>query len=305
MSGVNMDIQLARLDNALKRYVDFLEHRGKSFNFAVGLICIALLGIVDYFTVDKFKLTLFYQMPISIVAWLVGRKAGIALAFVSTLTWMVANNYTTIDFLTMWKVFTSLGFFLVVSILFSKLKQMFDNEQKLSQTDHLTGVVNRRAFLHILSNEILRQGRNNLPLTLAYIDLDNFKEINDDFGHAKGDLILHLVADTLAKNLRKTDKIARLGGDEFAILLPETDMLAAQAVIPKVQEILQERTKQDKLMVTLSIGVLTCPHTPRSADEMLKLADNLMYEVKKSGKNGVRYAVYHEQLQLSLGLYVN
>ncbi len=295
-----MDILLVRLDNALKRYVDFLEHMGKSFNLAAGLICIALLGIVDYFTVDKFKMTLFYLMPISIVAWLVGRKAGIALAFVSTLTWMVANNYTAIDFFTMWNVFTSLGFFLVVSILFSKLKQMFDNEQKISQTDHLTGVVNRRAFLHILSNEILRLGRSSQPLTLAYIDLDNFKDINDNFGHAKGDLVLQQVANALTKSLRKTDRIARLGGDEFAILLPDTDMLAAQAVIPKVQEVLQERTKQDKLMVTLSIGVLTCLQPPESADEMVTLADNLMYEVKNSGRNGVRYAVYHEQLSLDL-----
>ena len=295
-----MDILLVRFDNILKRYFEFHEHMGKSFTFVGGLICIALLGIVDYLTVEEFKLTLFYLMPISFVAWLVGRKAGIALALVSALTWMVANNYTAINFFTMWNVATSLGFFLIISILFSKLRQMFDNIQDLSEIDHLTCVLNRRAFLHVLTKEILRQGRNNQPLTIAYIDLDNFKDINDKFGHSKGDYILQLVAGTFAHSLRKTDIIARLGGDEFAILLPDMDQLAAQAVIPKVQEHFQNKTYQDMLNVTLSIGVLTCLKPPESADEMITLADNLMYEVKKDGRNGVRYAVYHEQLSLGL-----
>ena len=245
-------------------------------------------------------LTLFFLMPVFFVSWFAGRKAGIALALVSVLTWMVANNYTAIDFFTMWKVVSSLGCFLIISILISNLRQMYDNEQNLSQTDHLTGVINRRAFLHILTNEIQRQGRNKQPLTLAYIDLDNFKDINDNHGHVKGDYILKMVADTLTKNLRKTDVIARLGGDEFAILLPDMNQLAALGVIPKVQE--QFQKNQDKHEITLSIGVLTCLQPPVSADEIVTLADNLMYEVKKNGKNGVRYAVYHEQLSIDFEL---
>jgi len=270
------------------------------FNIVVGLICTALLGIVDYLTLEDFNLTLFYFVPTSFVAWFAGRDAGIALALVSTLCWMVANDYTAIDFISMWNVATSLGFFVTAAMLLSKLRLKFDNEHNLSQTDHLTGIINRRAFLQILTKEILRQGRNNQPLTLAYIDLDNFKDINDNFGHSKGDYILQLVTSTFTQCLRKTDIIARLGGDEFAILLPDMDQLAAQAVIPILQEHLRNKTTQYKLEVTLSIGVLTCLESPKSADEMISLADSLMYEVKKSGKNGVRYAVYHEQLSLDL-----
>lgn len=289
-----------KIEDILRKYFIYLESKGRTFNIVVGLICTALLGIVDYLTVEEFSLTLFYLMPISFVAWFAGRNAGIALALITTLTWMMANNYTSINFLNMWKVVTSLGCFLIISILFSKLRQMFDNEQSLSKTDHLTGVVNRRAFLQILDNEILRQGRNHQPLTLAYIDLDNFKDINDKFGHSKGDYILQLLADTSAQSLRKTDIIARLGGDEFAILLPDMNQQAAKAVIPKIQEHFQNKTNELIPDVTLSIGVLTCLQPPASADDMITLADFLMYEVKKSGRNGVRYAVYQDQLSLNL-----
>jgi diguanylate cyclase (GGDEF)-like protein len=293
-------VNVMRTEDLLKKYFDFLGRKGRTFNIVVGFICTALLGIVDYLNVEEFTLTLFYLMPVSFVAWFAGRNAGIALALVTTLTWMVANKHTSIDFFTMWEVTTSLGCFLIISILFSKLRQMFDNEQKLSRTDHLTGVTNRRAFLQLLDNEIMRQGRSKQPLTLAYIDLDNFKAINDSFGHSKGDYILQLLAGTLTQSLRKTDVIARLGGDEFTILLPGMDQLAAQTVIPKIQEHFQNNINQLKPEVTLSIGVLTCLQPPDSADEMIKLADNLMYEVKKNGKNGVRYSVPHEQLSLAL-----
>ena len=289
-----------RFEDILKKYFGFLERKGRVFNIVVGLICTALLGIVDYLTVEDFNLTLFYFVPTSFVAWFAGRDAGIALALISTLYWMVANDYTAINFISIWNVVTSLGFFIIVALLLSKLRQLFDSEQNLSQTDHLTGIVNRRAFLQILTKEILRQGRNNQPLTLAYIDLDNFKDINDNFGHAKGDFLLQLVTSTFKQNLRRTDIIARLGGDEFAILLPDMDQLAAQAVIPMLQEHFRNKTNQHRLEVTLSIGVLTCLEPPKSADEMITLADSLMYEVKKNGKNGVRYAVYHEQLSLDL-----
>jgi diguanylate cyclase (GGDEF)-like protein len=274
--------------------MQFNEFRG----FVLGLICTALLGIVDYVTAKEFALTFFYLCPISFVAWYAGRNAGIALAVASTLTWMAAHDYAAISFSSSWNRATTSGFFLLTAILFSKLRQVFDNKKNLSETDHLTGVLNRRAFLQVVTNEILRQGRNNQPLTLAYIDLDHFKDINDTFGHSKGDYILQLLAGTLARTLRKTDIIARLGGDEFVILLPDMDQLAAQKIIPKVQRRFQNTTYQDKMNVTLSIGVVTCLGPPGSADEMIILADDLMYEVKKNGRNGVRYAVYHEQLSL-------
>jgi diguanylate cyclase (GGDEF)-like protein len=291
---------IMRSEYILKKYFNYLERRGKTFNIVVALICTALLGIVDYLTVEEVTLTLFYLMPISFVAWFAGITAGIALALLCTGTWIIANNLTALTFFNLWKVGTSLGFFIIIAVLLSKLRQMFNKEQNLSQTDHLTGVVNRRAFLQILTNEILRQSRNNQPLTLAYVDLDNFKVINDSYGHSRGDFILQLVADTFTQSLRKSDTIARLGGDEFTILLPDVDQQSAQSVIPKIKDNFQIITKQHQLEVTLSIGVLTCLHPPKTADEMITLADDLMYEVKKSGRNGIRYAVYKEQLSLDL-----
>lgn len=277
------------------KFLDFLERKGKAFNFCVGLTSTVLIGIVDYLTVEKLTLTLFYLIPISFVAWYVGRKAGIALALICALTWVISNNYTALTFFSLWKVGTSLGFFTAMAVLLSRLRQIFDNEQNLSQTDHLTGVVNRRAFQSILEKEVQRQGRSNQPLTLAYVDLDNFKSLNDSYGHSTGDYILKLVATTFTENLRKTDTVARLGGDEFALLLPDMNQQSAQSVIPQIKNVLHDKMKQFKFEVTLSIGVLTCLHRPRAADEVITLADDLMYEVKKRGRNGIRYAVYHRQ----------
>jgi diguanylate cyclase (GGDEF)-like protein len=287
-------------EDVLKKYFNYLESKGKTFNVVVGLICTVLLGVVDYLTVEELTLTLFYLMPISFVAWYTGRKAGIALALLCTLTWIIANNSAALAFFNLWKIGTTFGFFVIIAILLSKLRQMFDNEQNLSQTDHLTGVVNRRAFLQILTKEVLRQSRNNLPLTLAYIDLDNFKDINDSYGHSTGDYILQLVGGTFTQSLRKSDTVARIGGDEFVILLPDVDQQSAQTVIPKIKDTVQSKTKQHRFEVTLSIGVLICLHPPETADEMITLADDLMYEVKKTGRNGIRYAVYKEQLSLDL-----
>jgi diguanylate cyclase (GGDEF)-like protein len=124
------------------------------------------------------------------------------------------------------------------------------------------------------------------------MDVDNFKAVNDLFGHLVGDKALATVASNLLNSLRQTDVVARVGGDEFAILMPETAADAAQTVLPKLQSSLIEEVRGHNWPITLSIGALTFNTTPASADEMLNLADQLMYTVKNSGKNNIRYAVY-------------
>jgi diguanylate cyclase (GGDEF)-like protein/PAS domain S-box-containing protein len=168
-----------------------------------------------------------------------------------------------------------------------KLRVALENEKNLARLDFLTQIPNRRAFSEILQAEAARSRRYKRPLTLAYIDLDNFKQINDQLGHEIGDELLRLIAQTIQGNVRATDTISRLGGDEFALLLPETGGGEACAVIAKLRAILLEKVEERKWPVTFSIGVATFAKPGESVAQMVKVADDLMYSAKNEGKNRV------------------
>jgi diguanylate cyclase (GGDEF)-like protein len=184
-----------------------------------------------------------------------------------------------------------LGYFLILTFVLSALKNALEKEKELSRIDFLTRVGNGRYFIELANMEINRARRYEHPLTVAYIDLDNFKTINDRFGHSTGDNLLRLVADTIKNNIRLTDTVVRMGGDEFAILLPETGPELAEAITRKIQKINLELMQKNGWPVTFSIGVVTFISPPSTVDEILKRSDNLMYSAKNNGKNTIKYEV--------------
>lgn len=278
------------------RYCEFLDRKGRTFNIAAGAICAALLATIDYYSDIYFgmdyTLALFYLLPVAFVAWFAGKNAAIAIAIACAVTKITIVFSSEPLTLLIWKNGSAFVFFLVVGTLLAKIRKLLNHERALSRIDHLTGAVNRRAFLDVATSEIFRLRRHDQPFTIAYIDLDNFKEINDTYDHSTGDFLLQTVVGTIAANLRRTDVVSRLGGDEFAILLTNSNEKAAHVAIHKIHEQLHVSMKQHKLPVTFSIGVLTCVAAPQTVDEIITLADNLMYEVKRNGRNGVRHAVY-------------
>jgi diguanylate cyclase (GGDEF)-like protein/PAS domain S-box-containing protein len=168
-----------------------------------------------------------------------------------------------------------------------KLQAALESEKSISRIDFLTGIPNRRTFFQTLNAEVKRVRRYPRPLTVAYIDVDNFKQVNDGLGHAVGDELLRTIGKSLEETLRETDTAARLGGDEFAILLPETDGENASVVMNKVQEHLTEAVQKREWPVTFSVGVVTFTTGMKSAEEMIKVADELMYKVKRKGKSAM------------------
>ncbi|HYE66125.1 MAG TPA: diguanylate cyclase, partial [Pyrinomonadaceae bacterium] len=180
------------------------------------------------------------------------------------------------------------------SVIRPTLKKALEHEKKLARTDFLTGVANERYFYELVGAEIKRAGRYKHPFTVAYLDIDNFKNVNDRFGHGEGDSLLRLVADSVKSSIRSADVVARLGGDEFAVLLPETGFEPAQIVIGKVQKSLLEAVRRKGLSVTVSIGVVTCPSSSCTIDEIMKLADAQMYSVKHSVKGMIKHVVLGE-----------
>ena len=172
-----------------------------------------------------------------------------------------------------------------------ELRLSLNREKQLARIDSLTGVANRRAFYELLQRERSRAQRHARVLTIAYIDLDNFKEVNDRFGHQAGDSVLTTVATVMARSLRLADFIARLGGDEFAIVLADTSAEGARHVITKVHSLLDEAMKENGLPITFSIGVVSFTDALGGVEDMIQKADELMYFVKSHGKSNVKYAV--------------
>ena len=269
------------------------------FSFCV-LIAL-VLGWLDYITGYELSFSVFYLLPIYLAAWYIGPKAGILLCGACAAIWQVSNIIAGEVFsnpaFPFWNAITRLGFFLIVTVLLSRLKNALDYEKSLARVDFLTGVLNSRAFDQIASTEIQRLARYSHPIALAYLDLDNFKAINDTLGHSTGDSLLKTVASAIRENLRSTDHVARLGGDEFAILMPETGEEAALTVVARVQSMIEDRVQKNHWPVTTSIGIVTCMEAPPSVDRLIQMADEQMYVCKKNGKDCIHATVFPDEAE--------
>jgi diguanylate cyclase (GGDEF)-like protein len=261
-------------------------------------LCSALLfliGIVDYITGEEISFSVFYLIPVAFTTWHTNKWIGILFCFISAMVWFFADIMTGHVYshiaIPYWNAFVRLCFFLVVSSLLTKLKVSLTHEKMLSRTDSLTGLFNARAFDDLANVEIIRARRFKRPITIGYIDLDNFKTVNDQFGHSAGDNLLLSVAEIIKINTRAVNIAARLGGDEFAILLPETGTESARIVFPRLQEKILETMQKNSWPVTLSIGSVTYNNPPDTVDDMVRKADNLMYSAKNNGKNQIIYDV--------------
>lgn len=162
----------------------------------------------------------------------------------------------------------------------------FDNVRHLADRDGLTGVFNRRFFETRVVHELERASRYRSVISLMMIDLDEFKSLNDQFGHQMGDSVLRQVSEIFARKLRKADIICRFGGDEFAILLPETTADRAYATAEKLRsEVAGINFPGVARVISLSIGVACSPDNGRNRDELLKAADEALYCAKQAGRN--------------------
>jgi diguanylate cyclase (GGDEF)-like protein len=157
--------------------------------------------------------------------------------------------------------------------------------------DPLTNAANWRFFEDFANREIQRDRRNKRSITIVYFDLDNFKTVNDTLGHDVGDDLLRTVSEITQSSLRPSDMLARVGGDEFALLLPSTDFSGAEAVLRRVRENVLNEMNSHGWPVTMSMGAVTFSTLPSTVGPMLKRADEVMYSVKRSGKNNL----IHEQ----------
>ena len=266
------------------------------------VICFAValtIGVIRYLTGPEWALSAFYLFPIILVTWKAGIGAGILISFTSAISWLLADlmmvNFFSNAIIPYLNETFRLIVFLIITFIIFKLKTALENQKELAGTDPLTSVVNRRAFYDLANLELNKARRYQTPISFLYLDIDNFKKINDHFGHHIGDKLLRSVAETIKNNIRAIDLIVRFGGDEFGILLAETGAESAAQVVGKLKKKLLELVRDNGWPVTFSIGVATFISPPGSIDEMIDAADAQMYFAKQNGKNRTRYKVIAEE----------
>ncbi|HSL42727.1 MAG TPA: GGDEF domain-containing protein [Anaerolineales bacterium] len=280
----------------LNKIFETLERKKPFFWAVTGFVLALVLGGLDYWSGNEIVFTLFYFIPIVLVTLAINQQAGVLLSFLSALLLLIAEiaagqsySHPIIYF---FNTVIRTVFYSFVAYLVAALHRSQQEERMAARTDYVTGAVNSRYFNELLKMEIDRIRRYPHPFTVVFIDIDNFKMVNDLFGHQVGDFVLRSIAAELKSQLRKTDIVARVGGDEFALLLPSTIRPEAEIVLAKVHANLSEVMKQGNWPVTFSMGAVTCVTPPYAAEQLINLADELMYAVKNSTKNDVRFITW-------------
>jgi diguanylate cyclase (GGDEF)-like protein len=267
----------------------------------LGALALAIgVGWVDALSGFEISLSFFYLLPIALISWARGVKAGLFISTVCALISLWASQLSDPSpshFVLIWNTAIRFAIFLLFTVLLARVRKHMLIESKLARTDYLTGTLNNRAFYERARLELDRARRYKRPFTVAYLDLDNFKQINDTFGHSIGDAVLRTVAKTISMHVRSIDILARLGGDEFVLLMPETGQTEAQTVLPRLHRLITGELDKGEWQQTLSMGATIFLSCPRHVDEIIHMADHAMYRVKRSNKSSIQFTIYEEEAQ--------
>jgi diguanylate cyclase (GGDEF)-like protein len=270
--------------------------------FALACATLAVLAWLDALSGTQLSLTPLYVIPVAVVAWYSGAVSGRVCAVIAGLLQVAADASGLGGSMPLaviaWNALMIMSLSTVVGETVLRLHASLDNERDLARTDPLTEVANGRSFRETATMELERSRRYGRPFTVACLDLDHFKEVNDTLGHAEGDRLLHDIGRAILSRLRCVDTVARLGGDEFVLLFPETAAAPSLYVLEHIRRILAQLTGSYATGVRASIGSVTFTRAPDSVEEMVKAADLAMYRAKARGRDRVETITLPEESHL-------
>ena len=254
----------------------------------ISLGTVGVFGAIDFATGPQITMAIIYLIPIFIATWYGQASFGYFIAVISAVSWffnekVAGHNYLTNPWLMTLNIGMKAGMYFTTAYTLARLKAALMNAEAAARTDYLTQALNRRAFFDGLQAEIHRAQRFARPFSIIYFDVDDFKQINDSFGHEAGDMVLRTISTLVKQHSRPFDMVARMGGDEFAMILPETGRDAALAVVAKLQDGVLTELDCMGYKLTLSLGVVTCLEPLVKSDEIMRVADRLMYAAKSEG----------------------
>lgn len=268
-----------------------LDWINASHRRAVGaaLLCLIVTACADIFTGYQIALHLFYAIPVLLIGWRYGPPGAAAAAAVCAVVWTATGPLAGLVHQNAlnpyWNFVMRLSILAVIGYLVCAYRFALLAERRLSRTDPLTGLANRRHFLEILEVELKRSSRYRRPFALLYVDVDNFKALNDTRGHHTGDSALYAIARVLAREIRGGDTAARLGGDEFAVLLVEAGADIAVKTARRLFDRVTGALEAQGWPIGISAGLAVFSQVDAAVDDLLKAADAAMYEAKSAGKN--------------------
>ncbi|HEX2880428.1 MAG TPA: GGDEF domain-containing protein [Polyangiaceae bacterium] len=256
---------------------------------AISLAGVVLAGVIDFATGTELRTYPLYFIPIAYAAWRLSRGSVLGLALLSATSWALSNLVAGLSYsrswIWVWNFCAQALSFGLVGYLIAGLRRRLRAEQEASRTDLLTGLLNRRGFYERADLLLAVAHRSNVPVTLAFLDLDNFKTVNDRYGHETGDRALTTASELLKRHVRATDLVARLGGDEFAVFLMGAGPDPARTSLERLREMVSMAMREQAWPITASVGALVFLQAPESTERSLQEADALMYRAKASGKN--------------------
>ena len=265
---------------------------GTAAGLSIGLV--VAVGTAEIWSGFEPSLLSLYVIPVALAAWAARPRTAYALAAVAATLPTPFSSLAgePIGGAVIWSVLSNFALLAIPVLLLTTLRRRLWDEAVFAATDSLTGLLNRGSFIARLDAELARAARYGRAFTLAYVDVDNFKAVNDLEGHDVGDELLRRIADALRSSTRQTDVLGRLGGDEFAAVLPEITGGDTGSVLENLRKQLIRAMAKGGWPVTFSIGAVTFEAPVDTSREALQVADAAMYWVKRSGKDGIHHVVW-------------
>lgn len=259
------------------------------------IVQVLFIGWLDCVTND-YALIILYLFPVFLTSWFAGTSIGFLFCILSIAARLAADFWSGSVFyrypaVYYWNIITEFAVLLLMSLLFSILKNTLDADKRRSKIDPLTGALNRSSFFEQAEHELNRARRHHRFFSVIYLDIDNFKKINEQFGYQTGDELLVVLASVLENSIRNYESLSRFSGDEFILLMPEADEEAALSYLSKIRSELKQAIKSKNWDAEISMCALVYLTAPNSVDEILRTADEIMYSVKKSEKSSMLHTV--------------
>lgn len=278
------------------KIIEKIIFKDKKIAFVLSLVSMFMIFYLDYLTGTDFDIKVVYIIPVLFITLnfkpFVAYMGSVIAASGSYVTDIIYDTNQISRIASYFHLINSILTFFIIVFILTILKKSYETERELARYDNLTGIPNQRYFFEFGEAEIERAKRFNQKISIAFIDCDNFKKINDKYGHLAADTLLIKISHVMKESIRKIDFIARIGGDEFAILLPQTDLKNAEIIIKRLKINLEKGINHKFKDVTFSIGVAVFNVPPNTLEKALHEADNLMYKVKSLTKNGIEFMVF-------------
>jgi diguanylate cyclase (GGDEF)-like protein len=266
--------------------------------FAAGILFFIPVGFLDYYTGFDISILLFYLIPVCLTAYFSGFRPGLSTVIIGSAVWTViyslTNHTAVLSSVFYWNSALTFCIMLLNCFLSYYLNKKIRKEKEGQQKDYMTGLPNRMAFLEMIEHEIVRSKRYSHALTVAYIDIDNIKQLNAAFGIQMGDSILKISSKTIKDNVRVSDFVSRIDDHTFAAVFPETKDDASVPIINKIRNLLAEikLVKENPFDITFSVGCITFETIPENLDELINKMNGIMDSIKQSGKNSILFEIY-------------